>query len=638
MKKLLFTLLVFCSCSSGGDGGRDSGTGLGGSNQANFNCDGSCINQNLSIADVTQILKQAEAAKNILNGILATVAVVDRVGNVLAVYQMSGAVTTVKIEGRIGANGGLEGIEVPATLAAISKAGTAAYLSSQGNSFSTRTASQIIQENFNPGENNVPGGPLFGVQFSQLICSDVTEKSSGLTGPRPLPLGLSADPGGFPLYKEGDLVGGIGVEVDGSYTFDQNIVDYEANIEEEIALLSSSGFLAPSERVANNIIVGGKSLRFSDLGVEELSALPAELPELNSSSLIAVNFFFAGTIKEGVAFGTPASGFANTLRAGIPATDLVDAAANLRFPTKTGVTLSGQELQAAEVDAILDSALLTANRARAAIRRPLDTAARVSIFVIDTKGSSLGFVRSQDAPVFGTDVALQKARTALFFSSADAASQMSSLRETNNVGDFSDYLSTSQNFVGDFIFTGTHAFSNRAVGNLARPFYPDGINGNPSGPLSLPFPGTSAAVKTWSPFNTGFQLDLIFQRLLQPLSGTIPNSCTHSSIGDRLRNGIQIFAGSVPLYRGNTLIGAIGVSGDGIDQDDMVAFFGASRKGLDFAGHPGVGDPELGFNAPKEIRADLIQPQAVPSTRLRYVNCPEGAFINNNEQNVCDGL
>src|SRR5690606_12298431 len=107
-----------------------------------------------------------------------------------------------------------EGAAVPSTFAAISKAGTGAYLSSQGNAFTSRTASQIVQENFNPGEGFQAGGPLFGVQFSQLLCSDVTVVnpvlsggistegnllSSASLGPRPLPLGLSADPGGLPL-------------------------------------------------------------------------------------------------------------------------------------------------------------------------------------------------------------------------------------------------------------------------------------------------------------------------------------------------------------------------------------------------------------------------------------------------------
>ena len=31
------------------------------------------------------------------------------------------------------------------------------------------------------------------------------------------------------------------------------------------------------------------------------------------------------------------------------------------------------------------------------------------------------------------------------------------------------------------------AYSNRAVGNLARPFFPDGITGTANGPLSKPY-------------------------------------------------------------------------------------------------------------------------------------------------------
>src|SRR3546814_19199565 len=52
----------------------------------------------------------------------------------------------------------------------IAKAVTGAYLSSGGNAFSTRTASQIVQEHFPPAPTTVglESGPLFGVQFSQL--------------------------------------------------------------------------------------------------------------------------------------------------------------------------------------------------------------------------------------------------------------------------------------------------------------------------------------------------------------------------------------------------------------------------------------------------------------------------------------
>ena len=605
-----------CGGGSGGGGGGQSGGG------ANYGCDGGCAYQALSSAEVTTILQQAITATRQL-GTAGTFAVLDRVGNVLAVYQMSGAPLTTTINGQLGAAGGLEGAVVPSTLAAISKAGTGAYLSSQGNAFSTRTASQIIQEHYDPGQTNAPGGPLFGVQFSQLVCSDVTLKGSSTAGPRPLPLGLSGDPGGIPLYKNGDIVGGIGVEFDGIYTVDRNVFDYDQDPEEEVALAASLGFEAPSERVADNISIAGRSLRFSDTSYSDITP-PAELNNLESGGLQAVPGYCGAQIRGGVTFGSPESGIAVTSRAGVPAAVLTG-----RFGTKAGRPLpNGAQLQVSDVEALLNSAILTASRTRAAIRYPLDTNARVSIFVVDDLGNPLGFVRSQDAPVFGIDVSLQKARAAALFTSSDAGVLLA-----QGQGFTRNYAAETVAFTG-VPLNGTYAYAARSIGNMARPFVPDGIDGTGPGPLSLPFPGVG---NTWSPFNTGLQLDIVKAALLAPIlsPGSVPAGCASGSgLGGRARNGIQIFPGGVPLYKSGTFVGAIGVSGDGIDQDDLVAFYSSSREGLNYAGQTTVGDPTLGFNAPAEIRADHINltPQQV---RLRYVNCPEAPFIRDNDQNVC---
>ena len=144
----------------------------------------------LTAAQVTTAVDQAVNAAASL-GTPATIAVVDRLGNVLAVAEMAGAATAAAngttckatpcatISSGTGAVGGLEGVVVPSTLAAISKAVTAAYLSSGGNAFSTRTANQIIQQHFPVGVAGNPGGPLFGVQFSQLACSDLDRDRRG---------------------------------------------------------------------------------------------------------------------------------------------------------------------------------------------------------------------------------------------------------------------------------------------------------------------------------------------------------------------------------------------------------------------------------------------------------------------------
>jgi uncharacterized protein GlcG (DUF336 family) len=614
---LATSISIVASCGGGGSGGSSSGGSAG----TNYGCDGYCPNQALSSDDVTTILQQAVAAAKGL-GTAGTFAVVDRVGNVLALYQMSGAPAMTTINGGLGASGGLEGLTVPATLAAISKAGTGAYLSSQGNAFSTRSASQIIQEHYLPGQSSQPGGPLFGVQFSQLACSDVI-REGGTAGPHPLPLGLSADAGGFPLYKQGDLIGGIGVEFDGVYSLDRDPQDVVVDPEEQVALAASVGFEAPSERVGDTISVAGRSIRYSDISYSQLPP-SGELEPLDPSGLKSLAGYTSAAVRAGTTFGTGESGIANTMRAGVPAAVLAG-----RFPTRAGRPLpGGVQLQGNEVNALLDSALLTANRTRAAIRNPKDTPARVSIFVVDDHGEPLGFVRSQDAPVFGCDVSLQKARSSAFMSSADAGAMLTAA--SGALG--RDYASEYSRFTGRAL-DGSVAISARAIGNMSRPFTPDGIEGTPAGPFSLPYPGTTSG-STWSVFNTGLELGTVFSGVAASAfnPGSSPSVC--GPLGSRLRNGLQIFAGGVPLYRNGVLIGAIGISGDGIDQDDMVAFYGASRRGLDYAGYQGVGDAVLGFNAPDAIRSDFLDlPE--PQLRLRYVNCPEAPFIGTNEQGVC---
>ena len=247
---LLAVVLTACGGGSGGDGGPTVAAAA-----VAPGCSGGCAAATptaLTVAEVNRVLSQAVQEAQ-ARGALGTIAVVDRSGNVLAVFKMTGAAATFTITSGRGVSGGLEGVNiVPSEYAAISKAITGAYLSSEGNAFSTRTASQIVQENFNPGEIGSPGGPLFGVQFSSLSCSDVVAVGA-TAGPKPSPLGLAADPGGLPLYKNGIVVGGIGVIADGVYGLDLNIADIDQNLDELIAVAGARGFDAPANRRADRI-------------------------------------------------------------------------------------------------------------------------------------------------------------------------------------------------------------------------------------------------------------------------------------------------------------------------------------------------------------------------------------------------
>ncbi len=665
LASVLFCVLTACGGGSGGSRiGTDTTTG---------NCSGSCASPTafLSVADVEQIITQAVAEAS-AQGLDATIAVVDRVGNVLAVFR-TGAQTTLiatAIDGNGDAvvSGGLEGIRLPVAIApvplddqaAIAKAITGAYLSSEGNAFTTRTANQIVQDHFNPGETNQPGGPLFGVQFSQLACSDFTLAFQGglsNVGPKRSPLGLSADPGGLPLYKEGTVVGGVGVISDGRYGVDAVISDTDRASDELIAVAASFGFGAPLDRRADRITVEGKTLRFSDVDFSDLASDPAMAPPFASlgpadGDLVAVLGYTNAVIIAGTAFGESLSGVRPDNNVDFPGQDafvFVDNADQPRFAPIAG-TDGG--LSANEVRTLLSEALGVATRARAQIRRPLGDNARVTISVVDTNGVVLGMVRSRDAPVFGADVSLQKARTAALFSSAAAAGFLASLPnakyiETRDgfVGAVDsialvDYVTAARAFLGQptALADGAVAFSDRAGGNLSRPFFPDGIDGSPPGPFSKP-------AGEWSPFSTGLQLDLAINAILQhvlfvagALLPDVGGNCAGVDLADDLSsavptpglpllaaNGTQIFPGSVPIYRNATLLGGIGVSGDGIDQDDMIAFLGLHNAGV-----------ALGTvnNAPTAMRADQLTPMGV---RLRYVQCPQAPFLDSSEDNVCDG-
>jgi hypothetical protein len=104
----------------------------------------------------------------------------------------------------------------------------------------------------------------------------------------------------------------------------------------------------------------------------------------------------------------------------------------------------------------------------------------------------------------------------------------------------------------------------------------------------------------------------------------VADNCV-ASLDSRIAGGIQIFPGSVPIYRGDVLVGGIGVSGDGVDQDDMIAFLGVHDAGSALGGFG---------NAPPGLRADRLAPRG---EFLRFIQCPQSPFIDSDEQQVCAG-
>ena len=654
----LVALATVSVVSCGGGGGSGSGSSLPPGiglveSAAQVTPSGSLDNFRLTEAEVDLILKQGIAVAGSTQG---TFAIVDRVGNVLAVYSTDGSYNPPRTTGPFdksarditissglvptGTVAGLDnataaGLGLDRAYFAIAKALTGAYLSSSGNAFSTRTASFIVQEHIPPGSGGVnqPSGPLFGVQFSQLPCGDLVRDlaDSGTKGPKRSPLGLSADPGGFPLYKNGVVVGGIGfISAGGTYGLDrQPNADRDNDIEENIAISAARGFTPADTIKSAQIFLGGPTAPYSDVTGTSVTASSGTLV------LQTVAGYFDGVLKAGIPYGTDASGYRPIALGSDLGTNMDVQTIGSRLASRRAFILTktadstnrypvtgssntadvSDDISDVDVAKILESAYDVAFRGRAQIRSPQGSAIQVTISVVDTSGKVLGVIRTPDAPIFGTDVSLQKARTAMVMSK-----NITGL--ANPI--INNYISKNATniFTPVSRFDGFYAFSDRALGNYARPLFPDGIdNTAPGGPFA---PSTN-----WSPFNTGLQLDLVAAQVLNSAATTVSRgaeaarTCTTNNLP--AQNGLQIFPGGFPIYKGDVLVGGIGISGDGVDQDDMIAFLGLQNSGAS------VG------NAPRAKRVDQYNPGGSAATQNAvYVSCPFQAFNDGSANPVCN--
>ncbi len=356
--------------------------------------------------------------------------------------------------------------------------------------------------------------------------------------------GLSGAPGGVPLYKDGLLAGGIGIAgatLSGGFQLDQCAGETP---EEKIALGASVDFAAPADLRGDGIFIDGIRFLYSN------AAAPR----------VAFNLAFADIATTGTADVLQGGGLP-----AYPPSGPVCLEHALDGTCQSGALhdfnlRAGTFLTLLDVQRIIGQAVEQANRTRAAIRRPVGVPARVFISVVDLDGSVLGIWRTPDATIFSYDVCVQKARTCVAFS------------DPNHV------LGQRLRTILGLGSGPAPAMSARAVGFLCQDFFPPGIDrdleGAPlqAGPL---FKGPNFA--------------------FQALEGL-------DTFGPGRGNGVTIFPGGVPLYKNGQLVGGLGISGDGVDQDDIIAFFGAK-----------------GYEPPPEIRCDRFAYQGV---RLPYIKYP----------------
>jgi len=503
------------------------------------------------------------------------IAVVDRIGNILRVWNRNPASAAGDYDNDI----------------AVSVARTAAYLSHSQAPLTSRTGQFISTFHFpvtfdegtytppfdptatsptrpTMGVANTGQGPLWqidasnrGVVYGPFDAAQSLPRLRNPDNSTPSP-GFTALPGGIPLYKrtctsimgvdttnvQRRLVGAVGVwvtsQAQGLGTPDPEGAEFAA-LQGSRTIRTNAPTLSPPEDYA-------------------FAALPPE----GAVYLVGILLPFSGTQDVSNVYGPGTYNAADTVVAGVPAQ--MDPFEYLISPRdSTVLTAGGEGLTANEVQVLVDSTVTEARRTHAAIRLPPESPCAMVIAVTDIAGEILALNRMEDATLFSADIAITKARNTFYFSNS-ASTDTSGPRMGNHPLD-------------GIVPPGT-AITCRTLGFLTQPFYPPGIDGNEEGPL--------------------YQLALENRKPVR-----------HDQMGFAApganQSGLILFPGSAPLYKNGVLVGGIGVSGDGVEQDDFVTFRGIQR-----------GEAALGIELepPASMRADAFEFRGV---RLPYMKFPQ---------------
>ncbi len=481
------------------------------------------------------------------------------------------------------------------------------------------TAYNVAAPNLAVAAAAVPSSPSYGV----VTGLDATAQSRG----------IATLPGGIPLYKTDPatklpfLVGGIGVFFpgpNGYATYEQRFqpVGNPANeVKAENSRLNSDLTLEAewmAFAAAGGTTVAAPQLKSLLFPVGSLGPNAAPVPgyglPLGNLNLVGVTLDVygpMGPVQGMLSLKNTANrvGRGNALEGKSADVSNPNNPLALDAPTKyhSGVkppdgwlilphsSSDPGGLTAADVTTIVAQGLAQAATTRAAIRLQIPSlsasATAAYVFAVaDREGNILGLYRMPDATIFSIDVAVAKARNTAYFASAD--------------------LQPSDAIAG--VPLGT-AFTNRTFRALAEPRFPGGINGAAPGPYSnLLAPGINmqtaediGAPLPASSYRQANTPDYMY-------TSFVVGANFHDPFNTANQNGVVWFPGSSPLYKGGgtILVGGFGVSGDGVDQDDVATVAG-----------------QQGFAAPAAMRADqfLVRKVRLPYQKFnRNPNAPFG--------------
>ncbi|MCL4820476.1 MAG: heme-binding protein [Vicinamibacteria bacterium] len=527
--------------------------------------------------DVAAVLRAAAEA---LDDPTLAVAVVDRAGTILGVYaRPQAAERTPDV--------------------AVSLARTTAYFSNDQAPLSSRTVRFISGIHFPPGIFDAPNAALYGVENINRGCTlDDTGDAifnapivrprslAGTFGASPLPcrpgdtrgcavggpiagldgqpiwsLGITTgkrdlldsdngaestiDPGGIPLYRGAQLVGGVGV------------AGVARDRAEFAALVAALG--------------AGRGLT---TGID----LPKPLPPPGAIYIEGIRLPFTSAAPDRRPAGSAPGRFSDGAYVVAPRDGRQAPEGYLIGPR--GSAVAGG-LDEADVRRIVEQAVAQAERSRAQVRLPYGGAApRFIIAVSDERGEVLAEYRMGDALFDAVDVVPSKARNAYYFSTREGYDVLRGYVQRAGYG--WDEPPPGQGW----------ALTSRTISFGGQPLFPPGIDRN-------------------APRTPGPWFELFVYDTLNPCSeGPGPSRGGDPSFVNQ--NGITWFPGSAPLFKNGRLVGGLGVSGDGVEQNDLVTAGGAQ-----------------GFEPPLALRVDNSEIRSLDGRKVRL---PYLKFPRNPEQ------
>ncbi len=476
---------------------------------------------------------------------------------------------------------------------------------------------------------DVPAPESYGVQ-------------SGLL-PQAQGRGIGTLPGGIPLYKVVNgvttLVGGIGVFFPGN----DGYATHEQGFVPGVGQTSTQRENAP------------KALEAEFIAAKTAGALGSPLPGYTFPSgridLVGITLEIIGPNPTA---GHRISGIETVRRVGAAlgpgdpnsgTNQIVDPASDTTLDGKVvpegwlvyphDSPLGG--LTQADVQKIVTQSLIQANQTRAAIRLPAGVKTKMVIAVADKAGNVLGLYRMPDSTIFSIDVAVSKARNTAYYADPTAlqdadkvdddlliakgaitAAQLNSYGDKNNGGvvGIPDLFPNAKTSTRYSPLTGL-AFTNRTFRFLAEPRYPSGVDGSLPPVFSiLTDPGINrrtaenlGAPTPASQFTSVVGFDAFHGSRNFRDPGDHPGIVAPGVVDNVLanQNGIVFFPGSTPLYKNQILVGGFGISGDGVDQDDVV-----TSRGM------------VGYVPPQNLRADMVFYRGVRLPFQKFNRNPQG--------------